>query len=192
MHRRIVQLIATAAVLWSMALPASASSLWTDGSSLFGDRKASAIGDIVMVKVEEEIEDSDEGKVTSSKTTNENIQSGIGILDFIRAFGFGSASAMNSNTKVERTKELDMLMSCLVIDVMPNGNLVIQGDRTLLSGAEKMKVTFSGVVRPMDISHKNVVESTRVANAEVTVAGKGVVSRTQRPGLINQVLQAIF
>ena len=187
----ILSAMLAAAILFA-AGPALASSLWVNNSSLFTDRKASAVGDIVMVKVSEEIDDSDEGKITSNKSTNEDVKGGFGILDFIRAFGFGSASSMSSNTKVERTKELDMTLSCLVTDVMPNGNLVIMGDRYLTSGAEKMKVTFSGVVRPMDISHKNVVESTRVANAEITVAGKGMLSRTQRPGLISQIMKAIF
>lgn len=179
----------------AMSIPAGAASLWNEGSSLFSDSsmKASIIGDIVMVKVSEVVSDKDEGKTSSSKTTDENVQSGTGILSAIlRAFGFGSASSMSGNTKVERTKTLNTYVSCLVIDVMPNGNMVIQGDRMLTLGAEKMKVTFMGVVRPQDVAHNNTVDSSRVANAEVMVAGKGIVSRTQRPGIINQILQAIF
>ena len=75
---------------------------------------------------------------------------------------------------------------------MPNGNLVIQGDRILTNGPEKMNARFSGVVRPQDIAHDNTVESARVANAEMVVSGKGIVSRTKRPGIITQILQAIF
>lgn len=189
--RAILCAVLAAAALLS-GTQARASSLWADNSSLFSDRKASSIGDIVMVEISESVKDSDEGKVTSNKSTNEDVNGGFGILDFIRSFGFGSASTMSSNTKVERTKKLDACISCIVTDVMPNGNLVIMGDRYMTSGAEKMKVTFSGVVRPMDISHKNTVDSSRVANAEIAVAGKGIVSRTQRPGLISQILQAIF
>lgn len=172
--------------------PVFANSLWSNGSNLFSDRKASSVGDIVKVKVSENFKDSDEGKTKSSKTTDENISSGFGILDFIKAFGFGSSSSMNSNTKVERTKTLTGEMSCLVTEVMPNGNMVIQGDRLMTSGAEKMNVQLSGVVRPQDVGHNNIVESNRIANAEIVVSGKGTVSRTQRPGLINQILQAIF
>ncbi|MDR1472670.1 MAG: flagellar basal body L-ring protein FlgH [Synergistaceae bacterium] len=187
--KRIIAL-SLAAVLY--AAPAGAASLWSEGASLFSDRKASTIGDILMVKVSESVSDKDEGKTSSTKTTDENIKSGIGILSFIRAFGFGSASNMSGNTKVERTKTVNTQISCLVIDVMPNGNMVIQGDKTMLSGAEKMSVTFTGVVRPQDVAHNNTVDSARVANAEVTVSGKGIISRTQRPGIINQILQAIF
>ena len=172
--------------------PASADSLWNDGSSLFSDRKASSIGDIVLVKVAESFSDTDQGKTTSSKNTNENIKDGWGILSFLQAFGFGTGSTMNGNTKVERTKKMNMLVSCMVTDVMPNGNLVIQGERSMVNGAERMNVRYSGVVRPLDIAANNIVDSTRVANAELICNGKGVITRTQRPGVINQILQAIF
>jgi flagellar L-ring protein precursor FlgH len=174
------------------AAPVFASSLWNNSGSLFADQKASGVGDVVMVRVAENIKDSDEGKVSSSKTSDENIKSGTGILDFIRAFGLGSSSNMSSNTKIERTKALSAVFSCLVVDVMPNGNMVIQGDRLLTSGTEKMNVRFSGVVRPQDVNASNVVESVRVANAEITVSGKGTISTTQRPGIISQILKAIF
>lgn len=189
---RFARLSVLVALVLAVAVPASASSLWVDNNSLFTDRKASAIGDIVTVRVSENFKDSDEGKTKSSKTNDENVNSGFGILNFIRAFGFGSASSMNSNTKVERTKTLTGSLSCLVIDVMPNGNLVIQGDRQLISGAEKMNVRLSGVVRPQDIGHNNVINSDKVANAEIAVAGKGIVSTTQRPGLISQIMKALF
>jgi flagellar L-ring protein precursor FlgH len=191
-RRFFASILAVAALLLGIAAPAGANSLWIDSSSLFTDRKASQIGDIVMVRVSESVDDSDEGQVSSSKTTNEDIKSGFGILNFIRAFGFGSDSSASSNTTVERTKKLDTTVSCIVVDIMPNGNMVIQGDKYMTSGAEKMNVRFEGVVRPRDIAHNNTIESDRVGNAMITVTGKGIVSRTQRPGIINQIIQAIF
>lgn len=192
MIRRIIPRAVIAILLGLFAVPVFADSLWSDKGNLFADHKASGVGDIVMVRVEESVEDTDEGKVKSSKSTAENVDTGFGIFDFIRGFGFGSSSGMNSNTKVERTKELETTISCVVTDVTPNGNMVIQGDKYLTSGAEKMNVRFTGVIRPQDITHSNVIESSRVANAEIVVTGKGTVSRTQRPGIINQILSAIF
>ncbi|MDR1482563.1 MAG: flagellar basal body L-ring protein FlgH [Synergistaceae bacterium] len=190
--RFLASLLAVAAFLLGIAAPAGANSLWIDSSSLFSDRKASQIGDVVMVRVSESVDDSDEGQVSSSKTTNEDISSGFGILNFIKAFGFGSDSSASSNTTVERTKELKTTMSCLVVDIMPNGNMVIQGDKYMTSGAEKMNVRFEGVVRPRDIAHNNIIDSNRVGNAMITVTGKGIISKTQRTGIINQIIQAIF
>jgi flagellar L-ring protein precursor FlgH len=187
-------LLITAAALLTLVfiLPAGADSLWSEGSSLFSDRKASMIGDIVMVKVAEKFTDTDQGKTSSTKDSDEDIKAGWGILSFLKAFGFGTSSSMSGNTKVERTKNMNMLLSCIVTEVMPNGNLVIMGERSMLNGAERMNVRYSGVVRRRDIAHNNVVDSSRVANAELVCNGKGIISRTQRPGIINQILQAIF
>jgi flagellar L-ring protein precursor FlgH len=188
-------IVLTLAALWLLAAsvsPVPADSLWENNGSLFEDTKASRLGDVVTVKVNESIKDSDEGKTSSSKTTDEDVKSGIGILRFIRAFGIGSSSAMSSNTKIERTKTINAIFTCLVVDVLPNGNMVVQGDRSLTSGSEKMNVRFSGVVRPQDINHNNMVDSNKVANAEVAVSGKGIISTTQRPGIISQILKAIF
>jgi len=84
------RILAFALVLMLAAAPARASSLWTNDGSLFADQKASSVGDIITVRVNEDIEDSDEGKTSSSKTNDENVSSGFGILDFIRSFGMGS------------------------------------------------------------------------------------------------------
>ena len=183
------------AALWLMSAcvsPAPANSLWENNGSLFQDTKASRLGDVVTVRVNESINDSDEGKTSSSKTTDEDVKSGFGIMNFIKAFGIGSSSSMSSNTKIERTKTINAVFTCLIVDVLPNGNMVIQGDRNLTSGMEKMNVRFSGVVRPQDIGHDNMVDSNKVANAEVAVSGKGIVSTTQRPGIISQIMKAIF
>jgi flagellar L-ring protein precursor FlgH len=189
---KTIVVILTVSVMAAITLPAAADSLWDDNSSLFSDIKAKRVGDLLMVKVSEKFSDTDEGKTSSTKDTDEDIKAGFGILSFLRAFGFGSSSQMSGSTKISRTKKMDMLVSCIVTEVLPNGNMVIQGERSMINGAERMNVTYSGVVRPRDVAHNNVVDSSRVANSEVIVNGRGVISRTQRPGLINQILQAIF
>jgi flagellar L-ring protein precursor FlgH len=189
---KLIKTVIAILMMAAIALPAAADSLWDDNSSLFSDRKAGRIGDLLMVKISEKFSDTDEGKTSSSKDTDEDIKAGFGILSFLKAFGFGSSSQMSGSTKVDRTKKMNMLVSCIVTEVLPNGNMVIQGERSMVNGAERMNVTYSGVVSPRDVAHNNVVDSSRVANSEVIVNGKGVVSRTQRPGIISQILQAIF
>ena len=185
-------LLTVLAILVVLPAAASANSLWSNGSSLFSDRKASSIGDIVLVRINERYSDMDRGSTESDKDTDEDIRAGFGLLSFIPAFGFGSSTNMSGETTIERSKRTNMLVSCLVTDVMPNGNLVIHGERTMVNGAERTNVLYSGVVRPLDIAHDNSVDSNRVANPELIFNGKGVITRTQRPGLINQILQAIF
>ena len=97
-NKKMLYALVLAMVLATFCVPAWASSLWSDNASLFTDRKAAMIGDTVLVEIDEEFEDSDEGEVSSAKNTNENVTGGFGILDFIRAFGFGSASSMSGST----------------------------------------------------------------------------------------------
>ncbi|MDR0765175.1 MAG: flagellar basal body L-ring protein FlgH [Synergistaceae bacterium] len=184
--------ILTMSMTAAVAAPAVADSLWNDNSSMFSDRKARRVGDLLMVRISERFSDSDEGKISASKSSGENVNAGTGILDFIRAFGFGSSSQMSGSTKVDRTKSVNMVVSCVVTEVLPNGNMVIQGERSMVSGPERMNVTYSGVVSPRDVAHNNVVDSTKVVNSEVIVNGNGVISRTQRPGLIGQIVEAVF
>ena len=172
-------------------------SLWSDNSSLFADQKASRVGDILTVRVVEHLDTSDEGKTNSSKNADGSVgdgenTGGTGLLSFIRALGFGSVSTYQGNAKSERTLDTGTTLSCLVVEVLPNGNLKIQGDRQIVTHAERMTMRFSGVVRPIDIAQDNVVPSNKVANAELVMTGRGTVTRTQRPGVITQVLQAIF
>ena len=190
--KKILLIVSAILVVLSLGAPASANSLWVNGSSLFSDRKASSIGDIVLVRINERYSDMDSGSTDSDKDTDENIRAGFGLLSFLPAIGFGSSTSMSGETTVERSKRTNMLVSCLVTDVMPNGNLVIHGERSMVNGAERTNVRYSGVVRPLDIGHDNTVDSNRVANPELLFNGKGVITRTQRPGLINQILQAIF
>ena len=186
-------------VLLLMCSPAVAAngSLWSDNSSLFADQKASRVGDILTVRVVEHLDTSDEGKTSSSKNADGSVgdgenTGGTGLLSFIRALGFGSVSNYQGNSKSERTLDTGTTLSCLVVEVLPNGNLIMQGDRQSVTHAERMTMRFSGVVRPIDITHDNIVTSNKVANAELVITGRCTVTRTQSPGVITQVLQAIF
>lgn len=175
-----------------LSIPANAQSLWNNGSSLFADQRASQVGDIVTVQVIERLDNSDEGKTDSSKSAQDSVNRGTGILSFIRSLGLSSASNYQGDGKSERTLKAGTIVSCLVTEVLPNGNLIIQGDRQIVTHRERLTIRFSGVVRPIDINANNVVPSNLVANAEVSMTGKGTVSRTQQPGIVTQVLQAVF
>ena len=182
-----------AVFLWAVAsIPANAQSLWNNGSSLFADQRASQVGDIVTVQVIERLDNSDEGKTDSSKSAQDSVNRGTGLLSFIRSLGLSSASNYQGDGKSERTLKAGTIVSCLVTEVLPNGNLIIQGDRQIVTHRERLTIRFTGVVRPIDINANNVVPSNLVANAEVSMTGKGTVSRTQQPGIVTQVLQAVF
>ena len=80
----------------------------------------------------------------------------------------------------------------MVTDVLPNGNLVIEGTRDVRTSEETLQLQLVGVIRPQDVNSNNQIRSSLIANAELGIKGKGTLSRTQKPGVLTQLLQAIF
>lgn len=173
-----------------------AGSLWNDNANLFGDERPGRVGDIVNVLVDERTNAKDESEMSVSKTTNNQVgnQDGTdaGLLNFIRRITFQSNNSSNGNGSIERTHRATATMACLVTEVLPNGNLVIEGTRDVRTSDEILQLQLTGVIRPQDVTADNEIQSELIANAEIAVKGRGAISRTQRVGVITQILQAVF
>ncbi len=187
----------TLGVLLILAFPGSlpATSLWQDGSSLFGDERPSRVGDIVTVVVDEKTKVTDEATTEIKKdnsSSGSNPDGGWGFLSFLSRLGFSSNVNMTGEGKTEREHKVSSRISCLVTEVLPNGNLVVEGTRDLQTHKETLTVVFRGVIRPRDVKPDNTIDSTQVANPELGIQGKGALSRVQQPGILTQILHAIF
>ena len=178
--------------LFFYADSAGAQSLWQDGANLYADPRPSRVGDIVTVIVDESLSANDEANTDLTKEIDHGVDDGTGIFDFIRRFGVSANTDMSGDTSTERDYSLNTTVSCMVTEVQENGNLVIEGYRDLKTHDETLKLTLRGVIRPRDVSYDNTISSTKMANPELLVEGKGSLSRVQKPGLITQILQALF
>ena len=83
-------------------------------------------------------------------------------------------------------------ISARVIQVLPNGNLVVRGSREITVNYEKQYIIVQGVVRPEDISPENTVLSTYIADAKIDYTGKGDLSRQQRQGWLSRLIDVIW
>lgn len=175
-----------------LSLPAGAESLWVDGSSLVSDPRPSKVGDIVTVTVIEETSAKDESTTDLSKESSGTIADGVGILDFIRKLGFSSTSTMNGDGSTERTHNLDTTITCQVTEVLPGGNLRLEGHRDIFVQTETLTMFLTGVVRPKDVSYQNTVPSDKLAEVSVTVDGIGSITDLQHPGFLTRLFNAIF
>lgn len=169
-----------------------AGSLWNDKANWVGDRRPNSVGDIVTVVVNERTKTKDEGKTDISKTNDNNATDGVGIFDFIKGFGFSSSSSMVGDGSTERTYTAQSRIACLITDILPNGNLVIEGTRDIATHQETLQLQVVGVIRPQDVDSYNQISSDKIANAEIGVKGKGALTRLQKPGILTQILQTIF
>ncbi len=180
-----------------LAFPAAsfAGSLWDDNANWFADARPGRVGDIVTVRVQESTGAKDEANMDISKQSNYNVNGGndgSGILRFIRGLLFTTNNSTKGDGSVERKHSATTTLACLVTEVLPNGNLVIEGTRDVRTSDETLQLQLVGVIRPQDVNADNEINSQLIANAEISVKGRGVISRTQKPGVITQILQTVF
>src|SRR5208337_1550265 len=162
-------------------------------TSLFSDQRARYAGDILTVKITE-ISQASESATTDTTRKSQTVGQ---IPNFfgIETHGTGPfknmANLVNSNTPnndfsgagaTTRTGSLSATITVRVMEVLPNGNLTIEGKREIYVNNEKKEILLQGIVRPRDIAFDNSVFSMQVADAKVVYTGIGVVAEKQRPG----------
>ena len=175
-----------------LAVPTSAQSLWDDRTNWLADARPCRVGDIVTVLINERTDAKDEAKMDVQKSSSSSVSDGTGILSFIRSLSLTTSNTGKGDGSVERKHHATGTVACLVTEVLPNGNLVIEGTRDVRTSEEVLQFQIIGVIRPQDVNSDNQINSSLIANAELAVKGRGIVSRTQKPGVVTQILQAVF
>ncbi len=167
--------------------------------SLFGSTKARTIGDLVIVQIDEQYTSSD--KVTLSvardSSTTDNFSSLLnkilpGRLIPKEVSGFGGALENDNKSSISRTTKISNTVAAQVVQIMPNGNLVIQGKKTAINGPDKVNLILSGVVDPRMITSSGSVSSKYIANLQMAVISKGTISRSEIVSPVNRVLRHLF
>lgn len=177
----------------SVFIPAGdAASLWSDGGSLFSDRKARAVGDTLTIVLSEYSSAKRSGNTSNEKSSNVNLADGTGKLDFIPALGASYGDSFTSNGSISNTNTLTGRLTVQVVEVKPNGDLVIAGKQTIKQGKDEQHITISGLVRADDVTADNTVLSSYVANAEIKVDGKGPLAGKQRQGILSSLFNFLF
>jgi len=163
----------------------STGGLWTAQSpysDLASDYKARNVSDLVVIQVVESTTATEDGAVKSQRTFSAN-SSITGLAGTPRAnnglqniFSPNSSRTLNGQAQTSSDSTLTTSLSGRVVDVLPNGYLVIEAVRHMFMNNQHQTVIIHGVVRPGDISSSNTVASTAISNLEVELEGKGVIS----------------
>jgi flagellar L-ring protein precursor FlgH len=177
-----------------MPQAASANSLWRTGArAFFIDQRANRVGDILTVQID--INDSAQTRNASNSSRAAGISAGVpnflgleSSLGKILPGGFDPANAINTNSQttnagsgaVVRSEKISLTIAAVVTNVLPNGNMVIQGTQEVRTNAELRQLTVAGIVRPEDISSANVIRHTQIAEARISYGGRGDISRVQK------------
>ena len=106
--------------------------------------------------------------------------------------GANGSISVDSGTSTKRQMTFKDSVAVQVVQVMPNGNLLVQGKKSLLNQNERVDLLISGIVDPRWVNQAGEIESTRVANLQFALNGAGTVTRGQNEGIINRFIRMIF
>lgn len=163
--------------------------------SLFADQKATQVGDAITILVVETSSASNDAKTTSSRQSdislNASGQAGSSSMPTV-GLGVGTGNSFKGQGETSTNGSVRAKLSARIDSVFPNGNLWINGVRTITVNGEEQTIRISGLVRPSDISPDNLVYSYSIADARISFEGNGIVSRAQGPGWITKLLHWLF
>jgi len=180
----------------------TAGSLWSPAarlSDLSSDQRGRRVGDIITIRVNENASAVSTG--TTKTARNSSIQSNVASLGGItRGTGplanlakLSTQTALDGQGTTTRDTTLTDTVSALVTQVLPNGNLVIEGTKHIGVNSENQTISVRGMVRPIDLDTLNSVSSTRIAQMEIRVNGKGIVADSvKRPFILYRILLGLL
>ena len=198
----------TILILTSMALCTNAESLFTLGASqtyapipksLYGGVQARSVGDLISIIMDESVSVTNSLGYASSKksATTDNFSkffnTALGRPIINDNLGtFGGTNAVTNTASANNKVTFGDKIAVQVVQQMPNGNLVVQGNKTLVNGNERSDLIVTGIVDPRWITSTGQVYSKNVANLQFALSGRGSVSRSNNEGIINRVIKYLF
>jgi flagellar L-ring protein precursor FlgH len=153
------------------------------------DRKASAVGDTITVVVYQSVESSNVEQNSSRRSTDLGGSVRAGSVSEGGELSLGGG--FSGRGEARRSERLVAQLSVSIHSVLPNGDYLIVGRQQLRINGERTDIGVRGRIRPEDITGDNQVLSNRIADAEIDYNGKGFVSRSAKPGLINRVFSML-
>jgi flagellar L-ring protein FlgH len=181
-------------------------SLWNGGpQGLLGDKRARGRGDILTIVIEIDEEAEIRNQTQRSRSGNEEMSVGAlfglnnrisdilpGDASLDPAVQYGSESSSRGSGSVRRNEKLTLRLAATVVDVLPNGHFVIQGDQEVRVNFELRDLQITGIVRPEDVSRHNEIFYDKIAGARIAYGGRGQITDVQQPRYGQQVTDIIL
>jgi flagellar L-ring protein precursor FlgH len=177
-------------------------SLWQAGSrAFFKDQRAANVGDIltVVINFDEKAIFANETQRARTSSENETMAQFLGLQAALPKV-FAGANGTNpinvsgqsnhdGKASLNRQEQVNLQVAALVMQVLPNGNMVVQGHQELRVNFEVRELQLMGVIRPQDISSTNTVDYSKLAEARISYGGRGDVSAVQKTPVATSLLQ---
>ena len=181
----------------------SPNSLWRNGSrAFFKDQRAHQVGDILTVTVNL----NDKAVIASETQRSRKNEEDSGVDNLFgakkvplinqaiptRIFTADSNSSSDGKGSVNRSEALITNVAAVVTQVLPNGNLVVEGKQEVRVNFEVRELIVAGIVRPEDIQSDNTIDSSKIAEARIAYGGRGQITDVQQPRYGQQVLDVLL
>jgi flagellar L-ring protein precursor FlgH len=184
------------------AVSYNANSLWRNGSrSFFKDQRAHQIGDLLTVTVNITDQANFANETQRSRTVTED----SGITAFLgsnlltgktalpgRLLTADATSNSDGKGSIQRAETLQTNIAAVVTQLLPNGNLVVEGKQEVRVNFEMRELIVAGIVRPEDIQSDNTIDSSKIAQARIAYGGHGQISDIQQPRYGQQVMDVLL
>lgn len=173
------------------------------GVNLFTDLRAQVIGDIVFIAVNERTNASSSASTDGSKEIG--LSGGLKVEGFFESLlGFPSVIEPLKNLDIDPSEEFKAsgktsnqgsfttTITATVVDILPNGNFVIEGKRSITINDDTEEMVLRGTIRPTDISANNTISSLMMADVEMTYTGRGQMAERHKSGLFTELFNFLF
>ena len=179
----------------------NANSLWRNGSrAFFKDQRAARVGDLLTVTVNftDKANIANETQRSRSGTEDSNITSFFGVKKVPGTNGAGnmmttdSTSSTDGKGSIVRQEALQTNVAAVVTQLLPNGNLVVEGKQEIRVNYEVRELVVAGIVRPEDIQSDNTIDSSKIAQARIAYGGRGQITDVQQPRYGQQVMDVLL
>jgi flagellar L-ring protein precursor FlgH len=183
----------------------NSNSLWRTGArGFFKDQRAARVGDILTVRVK--IDDKAEIDNSTARSRSNNESMGIpnlfGLenklkeldppLDPSNLANASSTASSSGQGSVDREEDIETNVAAVVTQVLPNGNMVIEGRQEIRVNFEIRELIVAGIVRPEDIQSDNIIDSNKIAEARIAYGGRGQITDVQQPRYGQQVMDIVL
>jgi len=203
MNKKATIALTAAVLVFSVGEVLHAGSIWAKRDSnmktVYADDVARNVGDVLTIKIVEDSKVDNKAKRDLQKETdrssNFNGEMNIDhVLPSIPGFTMNSSSANELKSKADYKDErsFEDSVSVVVIDILPNGNLVVIGTRDRNIGGDVQTIEVSGIVRPSDIAFDNTVKSEQVANFRIVSQNGGISAPYLKVGWLGKIMDVLW
>lgn len=166
--------------------------------ALFQDIKANRVGDIINIVLTESTQASKNAKTNLTKTNEVTLNNptllgrpasaGAGTMEM----GIDTEHAFDGSGSSSQSNSLSGNIAVTVMEILPNGNMKVRGEKLLTLNQGSEYIRLSGIVRPIDVRSDNTVLSTQVANARISYSGTGALADANRNGWLSQFFMKVW